>query len=77
MKQLLDEALKRFENLKTKAANLPMRKAEVYNLMATIEDIFNGMREAVKTNNNKWFHEQLFLVKVLMDGLVIKIHEKP
>lgn len=76
MKQLLDESVKRFEGLKTKVANLPIRKAETNNLISTIEDTFNGMREAVKANNKKCFQERLFLVKVLMDGLEIQILEK-
>ena len=77
MEQLLDESVKRFEGLKTKVASLPIRKAETNNLISTIEDTFNGMREAVKANNKKWFQEQSFLVKVLMDGLEILILERP
>jgi|GEM_PF-5281673 len=77
MKKLLDESVKRFKGLKTKVANLPIKKAETNNLISKNEDTFNGVREALKANNKKWFQEQLlFLVKVLMDELEIQILEK-
>ncbi|HEY9059372.1 MAG TPA: hypothetical protein VIO64_02530 [Pseudobacteroides sp.] len=77
MKQLFEEALKRYNSLKEKVATLSIVKVETASLMATIEDTFNEMNEAIKTNNNKWFQEQLLLIKVLLDGLEIQMFEKP
>lgn len=79
MKEILMEVSKRYEALKAKVENLldEKRKIDAVNLMATIEDTFNGLNEAVSTHNNKWFQDQMFLVKILLDGLELQILEKP
>jgi hypothetical protein len=53
MKQFFREELKRYDGLKAKLASLSIVKVETASLMATIENTFNGMDEAIKTNNNK------------------------